>query len=69
VPFPKLLHSSDAFGLPELYLLGSLLFRRGLDAVLADLVRAEELSEPDAHRIGTMVSGDNARRAYSLTVG
>ena len=32
VPFPKLLHSSDAFGLPELYLLGSLLFRRGLDA-------------------------------------
>ena len=40
VPFGKLLHSSDAFGLPELYLLGSLLFRRGLNGVLADLVRA-----------------------------
>ena len=55
MPFPKLLHSSDAFGLPELYLLGSLLFRRGLDAVLADLVRADELAERDAHRIGAMV--------------
>ena len=66
VPFPKLLHSSDAFGLPELYLLGSLLFRRGLDAVLADLVRADELAERDAHRIGAMVSAENARRAYGL---
>ena len=66
VPFPKLLHSSDAFGLPELYLLGSLLFRRGLHAALADLVRADELAEDDAHRIGAMVGADNARRAYGL---
>jgi predicted TIM-barrel fold metal-dependent hydrolase len=66
VPFTKLLHSSDAFGLPELYLLGSLLFRRGLDGVLADLVRADELSEPDARRIGAMVAGGNARGAYRL---
>jgi predicted TIM-barrel fold metal-dependent hydrolase len=67
VPFPKLLHSSDAFGLPELYLLGSLLFRRGLDSVLADLVRADDLSEQDAMRIGAMVAADNARRAYRLS--
>jgi predicted TIM-barrel fold metal-dependent hydrolase len=66
VPFTKLLHSSDAFGLPELYLLGSLLFRRGLDAVLADLVRGDELAERDASRIGAMVAGDNARVAYGL---
>jgi predicted TIM-barrel fold metal-dependent hydrolase len=66
VPFTKLLHSSDAFGLPELYLLGSLLFRRGLDAVLADLVRRDELAERDASRIGAMVAGDNARVAYGL---
>jgi hypothetical protein len=66
VPFPKLLHSSDAFGLPELYLLGSLLFRRGLDSVLSDLVRADELGEADAHRIGAMVAADNARRVYGL---
>jgi predicted TIM-barrel fold metal-dependent hydrolase len=66
VPFPKLLHSSDAFGLPELYLLGSLLFRQGLDTVLADLVRADDVTESDARRIGAMVSADNARRAYGL---
>jgi uncharacterized protein len=67
VPIPKLLHSSDAFALPELYLLGSQLFRRGLDAVLADLVRADELAERDAYRIGSMVAADNARHAYGLT--
>jgi predicted TIM-barrel fold metal-dependent hydrolase len=66
VPFPKLLHSSDAFGLPELFLLGSLLFRRSLDGVLAGLVRADELATSDAVRIGSMVAGDNARRAYGL---
>jgi hypothetical protein len=33
-PFGKLLFSSDAFGLAELYHLGGLLFRRGLTAVL-----------------------------------
>ena len=67
MPFAKLLHSSDAYGLAELYLLGSLLFRRSLDAVLADLVKADELGESDAHRVGAMVSGENARRAYGLT--
>jgi len=66
VPFGKLLHSSDAFGLPELYLLGSLLFRRGLDGVLADLVDSDELSTADAVRIGLQVGGENARRAYGL---
>jgi hypothetical protein len=66
VPLGKLLHSSDAFGLPELYLLGSLLFRRGLDGVLADLVRSDELTEGEAYRVGAMVSADNCRRAYGL---
>ena len=68
VPFGKLLHSSDAFGLPELYLLGSLLFRRGLNGVLADLVDRNELTAADATRLGVMVSGGNARRAYGLEV-
>jgi predicted TIM-barrel fold metal-dependent hydrolase len=66
VPFAKLLHSTDAFGLPELYLLGSLLFRQGLDGVLAGLVNDGELGESDAHRIGAMVAGANARAAYGL---
>ena len=34
--------------------------------MLADLVRADELAEGDAYRIGAMVGADNARRAYGL---
>ena len=68
VPFGKLLHSSDAFGLPELYLLGSLLLRHGLNGVLADLVDRDELTAVDATRLGVMVSGGNAHRVYGLEV-
>ncbi len=67
VPFGKLLHSSDAFGLAELYYLGTELFRRGLDEVLEDLVQRDELRDADARMIGTQVAGANARRAYGLT--
>ena len=38
VPFGKLLFSSDAYGLAELYLLGALLFRRSMATVLGELV-------------------------------
>ncbi len=68
VPFGKLLFSSDAFGLAELYLLGTLMFRRGLDQVLAQLVGRGELTDADAHTIGQRVSADNARRVYGLEV-
>jgi uncharacterized protein len=67
-PFGKLLYSSDAFGLPELYLLGSLLFRRALSDVLIDLVSTDEMSADDAVRIGSLVLRDNAVRAYGLAV-
>jgi hypothetical protein len=66
VPFGKMLYSSDAFGLPELYQLGSTLFRRGLSSVLSDLVGAGELTEPDAHRIARLIGSENARRVYHL---
>jgi hypothetical protein len=36
--------------------------------VLADLVDRNELTEADATRLGVMVSGGNARRAYGLEV-
>lgn len=67
VPFGKMLFSSDAFGLPELYLLGARMFRVGLSSVLSDLVDAGEMGEPDAERIATLVSQDNARRVYGLS--
>ncbi|MBA2419362.1 MAG: amidohydrolase family protein [Nocardioidaceae bacterium] len=66
VPFAKMLYSSDAFGLAELYHLGSLLFRRSMSEVLAGLVDADEMGETDAERVVDLVAHDNARRVYAL---
>ncbi|MBA2414422.1 MAG: amidohydrolase family protein [Geodermatophilaceae bacterium] len=65
-PFGKFLFSSDAFGLPELYHLGSLLFRRGLDDFLTGGVAAGDWSAADAARVARMIGHENARRAYRL---
>lgn len=66
VPFGKLLFSSDAYGLAELYYLGALFFRQGLSSVLGSLVEDGEISGADAIRAITLISGDNARRLYRL---
>jgi uncharacterized protein len=66
VPFGKLLFSSDAYGLAELYLLGTLLFRRSLEAVLGELVDAGESTPEDAAYVAGLVARENARRAYAL---
>ena len=66
VPFAKMLYSSDAFGLAELYHLGSLLFRRSMSEVLAGLVDADEMGETDAERVVDLVAHDNAHRVYAL---
>jgi hypothetical protein len=66
VPLRKFLFSSDAFGLPELYYLGTLLFRRALSAFLSSRLDADDLSYADAERITRQIAGENARRAYRL---
>jgi predicted TIM-barrel fold metal-dependent hydrolase len=66
VPFGKMLYSSDAFGLAELYYLGSLLFRRGLSSALERLVNEGDLGAPEAERVGAMIGAENARRVYGL---
>lgn len=66
VPFGKMLFSSDAFGLAELYHLGALLFRRGLSSVLSDLVEAGEMTDLDAEHAARLIAGENARRVYRL---
>jgi hypothetical protein len=66
VPLRKFLFSSDAFGLPELYYLGTLLFRRALSAFLSSLVDANDMSYADAERITRLIGAENARRAYRL---
>jgi predicted TIM-barrel fold metal-dependent hydrolase len=67
VPFGKLLYSSDAYGLAELYHLGALLFRRNLGGLLGSLVGADEMTAGDASYVAGLVARDNARRVYGLT--
>lgn len=65
-PFGKMLFSTDAFGLPELYHLGALVFRRALGALLDERVAAGEWSPADAERIAYAIGAGNARRVYGL---
>jgi hypothetical protein len=66
VPLRKFLFSSDAFGLPELYYLGTLLFRQALSRFLRARLDAGDMSLADAERITVLIAADNAHRAYGL---
>ena len=65
-PFAKQLYSSDAFGLPELHLLGSVLWRRAMGLVFGDWIRTGDCAEADALRIVDMIGVHNATRVYAL---
>ena len=65
-PLHRFLFATDAFALAELFLLGSLLFRRGLSHVLAQGVEDGDWTMADAERIARLVCADNARRIYRL---
>jgi predicted TIM-barrel fold metal-dependent hydrolase len=65
-PFGKLLFSTDAYGLAELFYLGATLFRHGLTAVLGDLVEAGEMASPDVDHVASLITYDNARRVYGV---
>jgi hypothetical protein len=65
-PFAKQLYSSDAFGPPELHLLGSVLWRRAMGLVLGEWVRCGDCTEADAIRIVDMIGVRNAERVYGL---
>jgi uncharacterized protein len=65
-PFTKQLFSSDAFGLPELYLLGAVLFRRGLSSILEGWVEEGECTIEDARGIARMIGRENALRIYPI---
>jgi uncharacterized protein len=66
VPLRKFLFSSDAFGLPELYYLGTLLFRQALSAFLSARLDADDMSYADAERVTGLIGAENARRAYRI---
>jgi predicted TIM-barrel fold metal-dependent hydrolase len=66
VPLRKFLFSSDAYGLPELYYLGTLLFRVGLSRFLQSMLDRDEIRHDDAERITRLIGSENAHRAYRL---
>jgi hypothetical protein len=68
-PFGKFLFSTDAYGLPELYHLSTLLFRRALSDVLREGIGSGSWTEPDARRVAALIGAGNARRVYRLEDG
>jgi hypothetical protein len=66
VPLRKFLFSSDAFGLPELYYLGTMLARQALSSLLSERLADDDLSYADAERITALIGAGNARRVYQL---
>jgi hypothetical protein len=66
VPLRKFLFSSDAFGLPELYFLGTTLFRIALSRFLAERLAADDLAPADAERVTGLIGAENAARVYRL---
>lgn len=65
-PWSKLLFSSDAWGIPELHLLGSWLVRRGLARILGRWVVDGDWRLADARRFVELVAVGNAREIYGL---
>ena len=65
-PFAKQLYSSDAFGPPELHVLGSVLWRRAMGVVLGGWVNTGDCAEQDAIRIVDMIGVRNAERVYGV---
>ncbi|MGP4002351.1 amidohydrolase family protein [Streptomyces sp. 8N706] len=66
-PFGKLLFSTDAYGLPELYVVGAQLFREALTRLLTGWVNDGAWSPADAERVAALLAADNARRVYGLS--
>lgn len=65
-PTSKILYSSDASRIPELFYLGSLHARRVLARVLEDAVADGDLTPKDAEQIAQDVLASTARRLYRL---
>ncbi|MGW7517414.1 amidohydrolase family protein [Streptomyces sp. NPDC054796] len=65
-PFGKLLFSTDAYGLPELYVVGARLFGEALSRLLEHWTAEGAWSGEDADRVTAMLAADNARRVYGL---
>jgi predicted TIM-barrel fold metal-dependent hydrolase len=64
-PFGKVLFSTDAYLLPELYLVGAAQFRHSLRRILDGWIADGATTPADAERIAARLGGGNARRVYA----
>ena len=65
-PITKVLYSSDAFSIPEIFWLANRWGRAALERVLGEIVGAGALTEAQARRAGEQILSGNARRIYQL---
>ncbi len=65
-PFTKVLYSSDAFSIPEIFWLANKWGRAAIEKTLGELVEAGALSAAQAGRAGQQVLGGNARAVYGF---
>ena len=65
-PLTKVMYSSDAFSIPEIFWLANRWGRAALERVLDEIVQVGALTEPEARRAGTLILNGNARRVYGL---
>lgn len=65
-PTTKVLYGSDAHGIPDLYYLAALHFRRALATFLDDLLARDAITASQADAIAIRLLADNARRCYGL---
>ena len=63
-PFTKVLYSSDAFSIPEIFWLANKWGRAALEQALTEYVDRDVLTEQQALKAGRQVLGDNARVVY-----
>lgn len=65
-PFGKVLFSTGAYALPELYVTGARFFREALERLVTDRVADGAWTPSDARRVAGMIAAGNARRVYGL---
>ncbi|MBC7813530.1 MAG: amidohydrolase family protein, partial [Burkholderiales bacterium] len=66
-PMNKVLYSSDAFSIPEIFWLANRWGRAAIERVLGEIVDAGALTPAQARRAGEQILSGNSRAVYQLT--
>jgi len=68
-PMSKVLYSSDAFHIPELYWLGAVMGRKVLGDILEEYIEDDLITADAAERMARQILYENAIRVYELESG